>query len=148
MTGVQTCALPISLRIVKHPDEIEILRRAGAAADRVVDAIAAGKLVGRTEADVSREVYDRLQAEGHQTPTFGIVASGPNACILHYHENRRRLEDGDLVLIDAGGEIGFRSGDITRTFPANGRFTPARWNSSSMISWCTGSAPSPHGTGQ
>jgi len=53
-----------------------------------------------------------------------IVASGPNACILHYHENSRRLADGDLVLIDAGCEYGYHASDITRTFPASGRFTP------------------------
>jgi Xaa-Pro aminopeptidase len=53
-----------------------------------------------------------------------IVASGPNACILHYTENRRRMEDGDLLLIDAGCEYGYHTADITRTFPVNGRFTP------------------------
>jgi Xaa-Pro aminopeptidase len=52
-----------------------------------------------------------------------IVASGPNACILHYSENRRRMEDGDLLLIDAACEYGYLAGDITRTFPVNGRFT-------------------------
>jgi Xaa-Pro aminopeptidase len=53
-----------------------------------------------------------------------IVASGPNACILHYHENSHRLEAGDLVLIDAGCEYGYHASDITRTFPSSGRFTP------------------------
>ncbi len=52
-----------------------------------------------------------------------IVASGPNACILHYNENRRLMEDGDLLLIDAACEFGYHSADITRTFPVNGRFT-------------------------
>jgi Xaa-Pro aminopeptidase len=52
-----------------------------------------------------------------------IVASGPNACILHYTENNRRMEDGDLLLIDAGCEYGYYAADITRTFPVNGRFT-------------------------
>jgi len=52
-----------------------------------------------------------------------IVASGANACILHYSENRRRLESGDLLLIDAACEYGYFSADITRTFPVNGRFT-------------------------
>jgi Xaa-Pro aminopeptidase len=52
-----------------------------------------------------------------------IVASGPNACILHYVENDRAIEDGDLVLIDAACEIDYFSSDITRTFPVNGRFT-------------------------
>ena len=53
-----------------------------------------------------------------------IVASGPNATILHYNENTRRMEDGDLLLIDAGCEWGYHAADITRTFPVNGRFTP------------------------
>ena len=52
-----------------------------------------------------------------------IVASGANACILHYTENRRRMEDGDLLLVDAGCEYGYHSADITRTFPVNGRFS-------------------------
>ncbi len=55
-----------------------------------------------------------------------IVASGPNATILHYNENTRRMEDGDLLLIDAGCEWGYHAADITRTFPVNGRFTPAQ----------------------
>ena len=55
-----------------------------------------------------------------------IVASGANACILHYTENNRRMEDGDLLLIDAGCEWGYHSADITRTFPVNGRFTAAQ----------------------
>jgi Xaa-Pro aminopeptidase len=55
-----------------------------------------------------------------------IVASGPNACILHYTENCRRLEQGDLLLIDAGCEYGYHSADITRTFPVSGRFSPAQ----------------------
>jgi Xaa-Pro aminopeptidase len=53
-----------------------------------------------------------------------IVASGPNACILHYTENRRRIGDGELLLVDAGCEYGYHASDITRTFPASGRFTP------------------------
>ena len=52
-----------------------------------------------------------------------IVASGPNACILHYSENSRKMQDGELLLIDAACEYGYHSSDITRTFPVNGRFT-------------------------
>src|SRR5436190_1127033 len=52
-----------------------------------------------------------------------IVASGPNACVLHYVENTRRMQDGDLLLIDAGCEYGYMAADITRTFPVNGRFS-------------------------
>jgi Xaa-Pro aminopeptidase len=63
----------------------------------------------------------------HGSPRDGypsIVGSGPNACILHYTENRRKMEDGELVLIDAGAEYGQFSADITRTFPVHGTFTP------------------------
>ncbi|HXG04067.1 MAG TPA: aminopeptidase P N-terminal domain-containing protein [Candidatus Binatia bacterium] len=52
-----------------------------------------------------------------------IVASGPNACILHYQDNARRMEDGDLLLVDAGCEYDYYASDITRTFPVSGRFT-------------------------
>src|SRR5207245_8996067 len=52
-----------------------------------------------------------------------IVASGANACILHYVENTRRMEAGDLLLIDAGCEYGYMSADITRTLPVGGRFS-------------------------
>jgi len=55
-----------------------------------------------------------------------IVASGDNACILHYVENDSVLTDGDLLLIDAAAEIGYLSSDITRTFPVNGRFSEAQ----------------------
>ncbi|MDX1448305.1 MAG: aminopeptidase P N-terminal domain-containing protein [Acidimicrobiia bacterium] len=55
-----------------------------------------------------------------------IVGSGPNAIVLHYIENDRQIEDGDLILIDAAAEIDMFSSDITRTFPANGKFTPAQ----------------------
>src|SRR3989475_11114641 len=55
-----------------------------------------------------------------------IVAFGPNACILHYGENTRRMQDGELLLIDAGCEWGYHAADITRTFPVNGRFSVAQ----------------------
>jgi Xaa-Pro aminopeptidase len=65
-----------------------------------------------------------FRAEGAPRNGYpSIVASGPNACILHYRDNTRRLEDGDLLLIDAACEYGYLSADITRTFPVNGRFT-------------------------
>lgn len=55
-----------------------------------------------------------------------IVASGPNACVLHYHENDRRMRAGDLLLIDAGAEFMGCTADVTRTFPVGGRFTDAQ----------------------
>ncbi len=67
------------LRMIKDVDEIRLLRAAAHAADRVVERIAAGRLVGRTEADVAREVRDALIEEGHEAAEFAIVASGPNS---------------------------------------------------------------------
>jgi Xaa-Pro aminopeptidase len=65
-----------------------------------------------------------FRARGSRRNAYpSIVASGLNACILHYHENTRRMADGDLVLIDAGCEYGYHASDITRTFPVSGRFT-------------------------
>src|SRR5665811_2595949 len=52
-----------------------------------------------------------------------IVASGPNACILHYTHNDRLMQDGELLLIDAAAEYGYLGADVTRTFPVNGKFT-------------------------
>src|SRR5262249_45941658 len=52
-----------------------------------------------------------------------IVGSGPNTCILHYTENNRQMRDGDLLLVDAGAEYGYYTGDITRTYPVNGEFS-------------------------
>jgi Xaa-Pro aminopeptidase len=71
-------------------------------------------------------LYD-FRRHGAQFPAYTpIVASGPNACVLHYNVNDRLMQDGDLVLIDAGCELDGYASDITRTFPVNGRFTPAQ----------------------
>ena len=64
---------------------------------------------------------------GAQAPAYtSIVAGGANACVLHYVENNARLNDGDLLLIDAGCELDGYAADITRTFPVNGKFSPAQ----------------------
>jgi Xaa-Pro aminopeptidase len=55
-----------------------------------------------------------------------IVGSGPNACVLHYRDNNRRMEAGDLVLVDAGCEFDYYASDVTRTWPVDGRFSPAQ----------------------
>ncbi len=69
------------------------VRRAAQAADRVVAAIANGPLVGRTEADVAREVRERLVAEGHDHAEFWIVASGPNSASPHHDPGERVIRD-------------------------------------------------------
>ncbi len=108
------------LRIVKDADEVELLRLAGAAADRVVDQIAAGRLVGRTEADVAHEVRDRLAAEGHELPEFAIVASGPNSASPHHEASDRVIQAGEPIVLDIGGALGGYHSDTTRTLWVTG----------------------------
>ena len=80
------------LRMIKDADEIALLRLAAQAADRVVGQIASGRLVGRTEADVAREVRERLVAEGHEEAHFAIVGSGPNSASPHHEASERVIE--------------------------------------------------------
>ncbi len=114
------------LRIVKDPDEIALLTEAAHAADRVVAQIAAGRLIGRTEADVAREVHERLIAEGHDHAEFAIVGSGPNSASPHHEASERVIRAGEPIVLDIGGTIGGYHSDVTRTLwvtggdPANG----------------------------
>ncbi len=114
-----------TLRMQKDPDEIALLRRAALAADRVVIAIAGGPLVGRTEADVAREVRERLVAEGHDGASFWIVASGPNSASPHHDAGQRVIAAGEPIVIDIGGTVAGYGSDITRTVWVTGR-EPAR----------------------
>jgi Xaa-Pro aminopeptidase len=113
------------LRIVKQPDEVERLRAAAHAADRALDQIAHGRLVGRTEADVSREIGERLVAEGHQFAQFAIVASGPNSASPHHHASERVIEAGEPIVFDIGGTLDAYCSDMTRTVWVTGG-DPAR----------------------
>lgn len=108
------------LRMVKDAEEVELLRRAANAADRVVAAIAAGPLVGRTEADVAREVRERLLAEGHEEAHFAIVGSGPNSASPHHDASERVIEAGEPIVLDIGGTLGGYGSDITRTLWVTG----------------------------
>lgn len=109
-----------SLRMAKGADEIELLRRAAHAADRAVAQIASGKLVGRTEADVSAEVRERLVAEGHEAASFAIVASGPNSASPHHAAGDRVIQAGDPIVLDIGGTLDGYGSDITRTLWVTG----------------------------
>jgi Xaa-Pro aminopeptidase len=110
------------LRSVKDAGERDALRGAGAAADRVARALQAGEipLVGRTEAEVSADIGERLLAEGHSRVNFAIVGSGPHAASPHHEAGPRVIERGETVVCDFGGaysldgEVGYCS-DITRT---------------------------------
>ena len=82
---------------------------------------------GSMEYEIEAELLYRFRRRGAQFPAYWpIVAGGANACVLHYRENNQRLNDGDLLLIDAGCELDGYASDITRTFPVNGRFSKAQ----------------------
>ena len=113
-------AITSELRIVKDPDEIALLTEAAHAADRVVGQIAAGRLVGRTEADVAREVRERLVAEGHDEAHFAIVGSGPNSASPHHEASDRVIAAGEPIVLDIGGSVAGYGSDITRTLWVTG----------------------------
>jgi Xaa-Pro aminopeptidase len=108
------------LRAVKDAEEIDLLRRAAHAADRVVGQIASGRLVGRSEVDVSREVRDRLVNEGHDEAGFAIVASGPNSASPHHEPGDRLIGAGEPIVLDIGGRLDGYGSDITRTLWVTG----------------------------
>ena len=124
----QACFLDASevtgpLRAVKDGSEIEALRRAAAAADRVATTLQQGavRLTGRSERDVSKEISERLIEEGHRRVNFAIVGSGPNGASPHHDAGARVISTGDVVVCDFGGEwagagdeVAYCS-DITRT---------------------------------
>jgi len=108
------------LRMRKDAEEVELLRAAAHAADRVVAAIVTGRLVGRTEADVAREVRERLVDEGHEVAEFAIVASGPNSASPHHEASERVIRPGEPIVLDIGGLCGGYGSDITRTLWVTG----------------------------
>ncbi len=108
------------LRMAKDADEIALLRAAAHAADRVVLAIAAGRLLGRSEADVAREVRERLLDEGHETAEFAIVGSGPHSASPHHEASDRRIAAGEPIVLDIGGSYRGYGSDITRTLWVTG----------------------------
>lgn len=115
------------MRLHKSPEEIELMQRA---ADIAAEAhILAMKKVrpGMNESQVEALIEAHMRDRGASGVAYNsIVGSGPNATILHYVENNAVLRDGDLLLIDAGAEYQVYASDITRTFPVNGRFSPAQ----------------------
>ncbi len=116
-TWMNSSRITSPLRAVKDPDEVTALRRASAAADRVAAELLTSQipLIGRTEADVSRELGQRLVDEGHDTVNFAIVASGPNAASPHHHPGGRTIGAGEAVVCDFGGTMDGYCSDITRT---------------------------------
>ena len=112
-------------RLFKKPAELKLMRKAAKiSAEAHCRAMRASK-PGLNEYQLQAEIEHTFAMEGASFPAYtSIVGGGDNACILHYVENNQPLNDGDLVLIDAGCEYQHYAADITRTFPVNGRFSP------------------------
>ena len=112
------------MRLIKSPNEIRLMQQAGQ-----ITALAHIKAMqttrpNRFEYEIESDILHEFNRHCARFPSYNsIVAGGSNACILHYTENDRPLNDGDLVLIDAGCEFAMYAGDITRTFPVNGKFS-------------------------
>jgi Xaa-Pro aminopeptidase len=126
-TFVDLLPLLDEMRLVKDADEQALMLRAGEISGRAHERAMRAARPGMVEYELEAELLYAFRKSGAQFPAYTpIVASGPNACILHYNVNDRKMEDGDLVLIDAGCELDGYASDITRTFPVNGRFTDAQ----------------------
>ena len=113
------------MRVVKDDEELARVRRAAFVTAQGVGVAMRSAVPGVGEWELEATLEAAFRKAGADGPGYlSIVASGPNACVLHYVENSRRAEGRDLVLIDAGAAVDFYSGDITRTFPVSGTFTP------------------------
>ena len=113
------------LRLVKEGHELQRLREACRISAEAHELARSMTQPGMNEAEVQAAIEAHFRAAGARGPAYGsIVAGGDNACVLHYTANTAQLQDGDLLLIDAGCSVDdYYNGDITRTFPVNGRFS-------------------------
>ena len=124
------CAVLDEMRLVKDKHEQDIMRRAAQISARAhIRAMQRSSQMLRQGLEVREyhldaELLHEFRRHGSQCPAYGsIVAAGANACVLHYRAEAGLVKDGELVLIDAGCELDGYASDITRTFPANGKFT-------------------------
>ena len=115
------------MRVLKSPDELEIMQTAAdIAAEAHVEAMKAAR-PGMQEYQIEALIEQVFRRRGAAGPAYtSIVGGGANATVLHYINNDAELHDGDLLLVDAGAEYKGYASDITRTFPINGRYTPAQ----------------------
>lgn len=115
-TFVPASPLTAAGRVRKEPEEIDALRAAAAAADRVVERLAGTRFSGRTERDLAAEIGRYLLDEGCEAVSFVIVAAGPNSASPHHEPGSRVMEPGDAVVVDFGGSVDGYHSDTTRTF--------------------------------
>lgn len=122
------------LRLIKQTEEITVMKRAARITASAHRAAMRACRPGMMEYEVEAELQYQFRLAGSDYPAYPpIVAGGRNACVLHYIDNAAPLQDGDMLLIDAGAEIDCYAADITRTFPVNGKFTAAQRNVYSIV---------------
>jgi len=114
------------MRLHKSDAEIALMRQAAATSARAHAAAMRAVVPGAYEYQLAAVIHHEFELDGMSWAYPTIVGAGANGCVLHYIENAMQIADGDLVLIDAGAEYRGYAGDITRTFPANGRFSDAQ----------------------
>lgn len=113
------------MRLVKSKTELKLMKKSGQIAVGAHKRAMQVCKPGMNEYELEAEYLYEFSRNGSRAPAYNsIVAGGENACILHYIDNNQKLENGDLVLIDAGCEYEYYASDITRTFPVNGKFSP------------------------
>ncbi|PMB40561.1 Xaa-Pro aminopeptidase [Fischerella thermalis CCMEE 5205] len=114
-----------SMRLIKSQAELELMRKAADIAVEAHNHAMQFTAPGLYEYEVQAEIEHIFRKRGAMGPAYpSIVASGVNACVLHYVENNRQMQDNELLLIDAGCAYAYYNSDITRTFPVGGKFTP------------------------
>jgi len=122
-TVVDVRAAVAAMRVVKDEHELALIRRAAEISSGAHRRAMARAKPGWFEYQVEAELAHEFLHFGAQSPAYpSIVASGPNACVLHYRDNDREMQPSDLLLIDAGCEYQSYASDITRTFPVGGKF--------------------------
>jgi Xaa-Pro aminopeptidase len=113
-----------ALRLIKSPEEIEVLRRNGKISAEAIKKAMLASRPGAYEYELEAAALEVVLKNGGRGPAYPpIIGSGPNTCILHYEKNSRQMKAGELVLMDFGGELEYLTMDITRTWPVSGRFT-------------------------
>lgn len=113
------------MRLIKSPAEIDLMRKAAEISSQA--HIRAMKFCkpGKNEFELEAEIMHEFQRNGARFAAYtSIVGAQENSCILHYIANNQKIKNGDIVLIDAGCEYQYYASDITRTFPANGKYSP------------------------
>lgn len=115
------------LRLIKTDNELNIMRQVNQISGNAHQRAMEQSAVGKFEYQIEAEILHEFASNGARHPAYSsIVAGGDNANILHYTDNDQVLNDNELLLIDAGGELAGYAADITRTFPINGKFSAAQ----------------------